>query len=32
MACCILHNFIRTRNPNDQISNGIDAAKTRMNE
>lgn len=32
MACCTLHNFIGTRNPNDQIFNGIDAAEPETSE
>ncbi|XP_062164951.1 uncharacterized protein LOC133871533 [Alnus glutinosa] len=32
MACCTLHNFIRTRNPNDQIFNGTDAVEPGMSE
>jgi hypothetical protein len=32
MACCTLHNFIGTRNPNDQIFNDIDAAEPGMSE
>jgi len=32
MACCTLHNFIGTRNPNDQIFNGTDAAEPGMSE
>jgi len=32
MACCTLHNFIGTRNPNDQIFNDTDAAEPGMSE
>jgi hypothetical protein len=32
MACYTLHNFIGTRNPNDQIFNGTDAAEPGMSE
>jgi hypothetical protein len=32
MTCCTLHNFIGTRNPNDQIFNGTDAVEPGMSE